>query len=292
MRLGRVLGVNIYLNPFFLGLLALYFVAGVLDRGLVAFGVVLVHEMAHALMANRLGISSNEVELLPFGGVARAGTELQVDPLRETYTALAGPASNLAMFALGVALKNYGLWHADLGPFFLQCNLLMAFFNMLPALPLDGGRVYRSYLAARIGITPATYRVALLGQIFGVLIAVFGVLGIWWGACGLDIPVTVFSFLFYAATRERSAAPYLLMQLLMRKQQELFREGVLSAKQLVVTENVPLGQLIRFFMPRCYHLMTVLDRHWQYKGTVTETRVIDTLLHRGANVPVGELIEK
>lgn len=118
MRLGRVLGVNIYLNPFFLGLLALYFVAGVLDRGLVAFGVVLVHEMAHALMANRLGISSNEVELLPFGGVARAGTELQVDPLRETYTALAGPASNLAMFALGVALKNYGLWHADLGPFF------------------------------------------------------------------------------------------------------------------------------------------------------------------------------
>jgi stage IV sporulation protein FB len=291
MRLGRILGVDIYLNPFFLALLALFFVAGVLDRGLVAFGVVLVHEMAHSLMANRLGISAHEVELLPFGGVARAGTELQVDPVRETYTALAGPASNLAMIAIAIALKNYGLWHADLGPFFLQCNLLMAFFNLLPALPLDGGRIYRSYLAARIGITPATYRAARLGQVFAVIIAAFSVLMVWWEACGLDILVIAL-FLFYAATRERSAAPYLFMQLLMRKQQELLREGVLPVKQLVAIENVPLGQLMRPFLPRQFYLVTVLDRKWQYLGTVTESSIIDTLMHRGSNVTVGELIER
>ncbi|KAF1085617.1 putative zinc metalloprotease Rip3 [Sporotomaculum syntrophicum] len=291
MRLGRILGVDIYLNPFFLALLALFFVAGVLDRGLVAFGVVLVHEMAHSLMANRLGIPAHEVELLPFGGVARAGTELQVDPVRETYTALAGPVSNLAMIAFAIALKNYGLWHADLGPFFLQCNLLMAFFNLLPALPLDGGRIYRSYLAARIGITPATYRAARLGQVFAVIIAVFSVLGVWWGACGVDILVTAL-FLFYAATRERSAAPYLFMQLLMRKHQELLREGVLPVKQLVAIENVPLGQLMQSFLPRRFHLVTVLDKQSQYLGTVTESSIIDSLMHRGSNVPVGELIER
>jgi len=291
MRLGRILGVDIYLNPFFLALLGLFFVAGVLDRGLVAFGVVLVHEMTHALVAHRLGVPANEVELLPFGGVARAGTELQVDPVRETYTALAGPASNLAMIAFGVALKNYGLWHADLSPFFLQCNLLMASFNLLPALPLDGGRIYRSYLAGRIGITPATYRAALQGQIFAVIILVFSILGIWWGACGLDIPVMAL-FLFYAATRERSAAPYLFMHLLMRKQQELLREGVLPVKQLVAIENIPLGQLIQPFLPRRFHLVTVLDQQWQHLGIVTESQIIDTLLHRGANVSVGELIER
>ncbi|TYO98026.1 M50 family metallopeptidase [Desulfallas thermosapovorans] len=291
MRLGRVFGVDIYLNPFFLALLALFFVAGVLDRGLVAFGVVLVHEMAHALVARHLGITANEVELLPFGGVARAGTELQVDPLRETYTALAGPASNLAMITLAVALKNYGLWHSDLGPFFLQCNLLMAAFNLLPALPLDGGRILRSYLASRIGITPATYRTALLGQAFAVLIVLVSVPGIWWGACGLDIPVTAF-FLFYAATRERSAAPYLFVQLLMRKQQELRREGVLPVKQLVAMENIPLGQLIQPFLPRRFHLVTVLDRRWHYMGTINELTIIDALLNRGADVPVGELVKK
>ena len=291
MRLGRVLGVDIYLNPFFLALLALFFVAGVLDRGLVAFGVVLLHEMAHSLTAKRLGVPVQEVELLPFGGVARAGTELQVDPVRETYTALAGPASNLVMIALAIGLKNHGLWHVDLGPFFLQCNLLMLLFNMLPALPLDGGRVCRSYLAARIGITPATYRVAGLGQVFAVMIALFSVLAIWWEGFGLDILVVAL-FLFYAATRELKAAPYLFMQLLMRKQQELLREGVLPVNQLAAIEDVPLGQLMQPFLPRRFHLVIVLDRKWQYLGTVTESRIIDALMHRGSNVTVGELIEK
>jgi len=202
MRLGRLMGVDLYLNPFFVALLALFFVAGVLGRGLVAFGVVLVHEMAHALAARRLGVSLDDVELLPFGGVVRAGAELAVDPVREIYIAAAGPASNLVMFGMGVAAKNYGLWHTDLGPFFLQCNLLVAAFNLLPALPLDGGRIYRACLSGRMGIGRATYRAARLGQFWAVIIAVAGALGMWAGYCGLDIPVTAL-FLLYAATREQ-----------------------------------------------------------------------------------------
>lgn len=290
MRLGRLMGVDLYLNPFFVALLALFFVAGVLGRGLVAFGVVLVHEMAHALAARRLGVSLDDVELLPFGGVVRAGAELAVDPVREIYIAAAGPASNLVMFGMGVAAKNYGLWHTDLGPFFLQCNLLVAAFNLLPALPLDGGRIYRACLSGRMGIGRATYRAARLGQFWAVIIAVAGALGMWAGYCGLDIPVTAL-FLLYAATREQKAAPYLFMQLVTRKREEMAREGVLPANWLAAMEYVPLGQLVRPFMPRRFHLVTVLDRQGRFRGTVTETVVIETLLQRGAGVPVGELLE-
>lgn len=290
MRLGRLLGVEIYLNPFFLILLALFFIAGVLGRGLVAFGVVLVHEVAHALVARRLGVPLDEVELLPFGGVARAGTELAVDPAREIPVALAGPASNLILFALGVACKNNGLWHSELGPFFLQCNLLVGMLNLLPAMPLDGGRVLRAILARRIGVRRATYRVAGLGQFFGAVTGLAGILGIRAGYCGLDIPVTAL-FLFYAATRERMAAPYLLMQLVMRKQHELAREGTLPAAHLVAMEHVPLVDVAARFVPRRFHLVVVLDRDWRPLGTVTETTLIDALMNRGANVPVGDLLK-
>lgn len=290
MRLGRFLGVDLYINPFFVALLALFFVAGVLGRGLIAFGVVLVHELTHAVVARRLGVTLKEVELLPFGGVARMGNELTVDPVREIYIALAGPASNIVMFALGIGLKNYGLWHADLGPFFLQCNLLVAGFNLLPALPLDGGRVYRAYLAGRVGIKHATYQAARLGQIFAICIVIVGILGIWTGCCGLDIPITAL-FLIFAATRERSTAPYLFMQLIMHKHEEMNRQGILPVTQLVAMENISLDQVIRPFVPRRFHLVTVLDSQWQYKGTVTETAIIDALMHRGPNVLVGELIK-
>ncbi|MEW6424924.1 MAG: site-2 protease family protein, partial [Bacillota bacterium] len=145
MRLARIMGINIYVNVFFLGLLGLFFVAGVMGKGLIAFAVVFCHELAHAAVARRLAVPVTDVELLPFGGVTRMGGEMILDPVKESYIAVAGPASNLLMAAAGLALKNHGLWHDELGPFFLQCNLLIAAFNLLPALPLDGGRVYRAH---------------------------------------------------------------------------------------------------------------------------------------------------
>ena len=291
MRIGRLFGIELYMNPFFLALLALFFVAGVLGRGLVAFGVVFIHEMAHAVTARRFGVELNEVELLPFGGVARAGSELAVDPVRETYIAVAGPISNFALFALGVAMKNYGLWHPDLGPFFLQCNLMVALVNLLPALPLDGGRIYRAYLAGKNGIRAATYRVAGMGQFIGLVITIAGIVGLWRGYCGLDIPVTAL-FILYASTRERRAAPFLFMQLIRHKQEELSREGYLPAAHLVAVESMPLGQLIRPFVPRSFHLITVLDNHYRYRGVVTESAVIGALLEKGANIPVGTLVQE
>jgi len=290
MRLGRFWGIEYTLNPFFLVLLALYFVAGVLDRGLIAFGVVLVHETSHALVAKRLGVAVEEVELLPFGGVARTGAELPVHPLREIYVAAAGPVSNLALFSLGVALKNYGIWHEELGPFFLQCNLLVAFFNLLPGLPLDGGHIYRAWRAQWDGIARATYKAAGLGQFIALVVMLVGTAGIWAGYCGLDIPVTAL-FLFYAATRERQESPHLFLRLLSLKNEELAREGVLPVVQLAAVENIPLGMLVRPFVPRRYHLVTVLDSRHRCLGTLTENAVIDALLQRGAGVTVGELLK-
>lgn len=289
MRLGRLWGIDYHLNPFFLALLVLFFVAGVLDRGLIAFGVVLVHETAHALVASRLGVTADRVELLPFGGVARTGPELAVHPVREIYVAAAGPASNLAMFGMGVALKNYGVWHDGLGPFFLQCNLLVALFNLLPALPLDGGRIYRALRAEREGIAGATFKAAGMGQFIAVVILLAGVSGMWAGYCGLDIPVTAL-FLLYAATRERLESPYLFMRMLRNKHEELKREGVLPVAQFAALESVPLGRLVRPFVPRRFHLVTVLDRQQRCRGTVTETAVIDALLQEGAHVTLGELL--
>lgn len=288
MRAGRFMDVELHINNFFLALLALFFVAGVLGKGLIAFMVVLVHEFAHAAAARRLGVPVADVELLPFGGVTRMGGELVLDPTREVYVAAAGPASNLLMAALGLAMKNYGLWDGELGPFFLQCNFLIAAFNLLPALPLDGGRVYRAHLARRLGVREATYRAAGLGQWWAAAIAVFGSAGLVTGFCGLDVLVTAL-FLFYAASRERRMAPYLFMEHLVQKKSELLGAGILPAKILVSLEDVPLGEVIRSFLPRRVHLVLVFNRQWQFRGLVTEAQVVDGLMEYGMDLPVGRL---
>lgn len=288
MKVGRVSGVEIHLNNAFLALLGLFFVAGVLGKGLIAFSVVLLHELAHVAAARRFGVHVSDVELLPFGGVSRMGGEVVFDPSKEVYVAAAGPATNLLLVGLGTALKNYGLWDDDLGPFFLQCNLMVAAFNLLPALPLDGGRVFRAYLARRVGLRQATHRAAWWGQFWGVAIILGGAAGLAMHLFGLDVIITGM-FLFYAATREKTLAPYHFIRHLAQKKEELAAAGVLPGEPLVSLDTVRLGDVIRTFIPQRFHLVLLLDRNWQYKGVVSEAQIIDALLTEGLDVPVGSL---
>lgn len=289
MRLGRIWGIELYLNIFFLFLLGLFFIAGVLDKGLVVFGIVLIHELAHILFARRLGIKVREIELLPFGGVSRMSSELELDPRKELYVSMAGPASNLALVFLSLILKNYGFWSGAWSPYFLQCNLIMAGFNLLPALPLDGGRVYRACLAQRFGLKTATYQASKSGQIWAVVIIFLGSLGLALGYTGFDISL-IGLFVFYTATREKNIAPYLFIRHLTQKKNELSRDGILAVEPLVTYEDVSLGEITRPFVPQKFHLVLVLDRQWQYKGMITETKIIDGLLTHGVDLPVSKLM--
>ncbi|WP_338091193.1 M50 family metallopeptidase [Pelotomaculum isophthalicicum] len=289
LKIGRVSGMEIHLNNYFLALLGLFFVAGVLGKGLIAFAVVLFHELAHVAVARRLGVQVSDIELLPFGGVSRMGGDIVFDPAKEVYVAVAGPAANLFLTGLGTVLNNHSLWDKDLGLFFLHCNLMVAAFNLLPALPLDGGRVFRAYLARRSGLKKATYLAAWWGQFWGVVITAGGLAGLVMRLSGLDIIITGL-FLLYAATREKSLAPYHFIRHLVQKKNELAAAGVLPGEPLVSLDTVRLGHLIQAFLPQRFHLVLLLGHDWQYKGVVSEVQIIEALLAEGVDCPVGKLL--
>ncbi|RYD01760.1 hypothetical protein N752_28300 [Desulforamulus aquiferis] len=100
MRIGRIFGIDIYFNLWFIALLGLFFVAGVLEKGLIVFAVVLFHEFAHTIAARFYGVRVIDIEILPFGGVARVGSEVSITPAKEIAVALAGPFSNLLLIGI------------------------------------------------------------------------------------------------------------------------------------------------------------------------------------------------
>lgn len=149
---------------------------------LAVFGCVLAHEFGHILMARRFGVRTPDVILLPIGGLARL-ERIPEEPRQELLIALAGPFVTLLIaLALGGAVLAGGETPAfggvDLTGSFLnammQVNILLLLFNMIPAFPMDGGRVLRAALASRIGLTRATRIAAGFGQGFAVLLAVYG----------------------------------------------------------------------------------------------------------------------
>lgn len=288
MKIASIFGVDVRLNRFFLLLFFLYFLLGALPQGLIAFGVVIVHELAHVIAAASYGIRVREVELLPFGGVARIEAGLEENPATETVVALAGPLTNGVMLITALGARMLGLGEPEWLPFFIRANLLVGGFNLLPALPLDGGRVYRAWLAGRVGLKEATERAADLGRLFGIGFAGVGLFTLVHGMADYNLFVAAV-FLFYSATREKGSAMYVFLRYLARKKEIMARRGAMLSRQVTVLETTPLKELVRYFVPGKYHLVAVLDHDRRLRRILTESEVIDGMLTYGWYLPVGEL---
>ena len=183
----RVLGIEVRLHVLFVYLVALLLALGVMNGSLLGtatvvgmlFGLVLVHELGHSLMARRFGVRVVDIVLWPLGGMARMA-EIPEEPKVEGWIAAAGPLVNLglALPALALHLALFGSEALLQNPLarplasfevlsacFVVINGMLGLFNLLPAFPMDGGRVLRAILAARLGWLAGTERAVRVGRI-------------------------------------------------------------------------------------------------------------------------------
>ncbi|HEX3031492.1 MAG TPA: M50 family metallopeptidase [Bacillota bacterium] len=296
MQIGRVKGTKLLLNPYFLGLLIIYFLAGVILKAAIVFGLVFYHELFHVLTARSLGIRVSEIELLPFGGVARMDDLLELKPELELKVAVAGPLSNLLLLLAMIAARTYGLgsdlfWTSEAVQYLEKANILMLAFNLMPALPLDGGRIYRAFLVPRVGIQESTMLAAGMGKGLALVLSILGLAGLYFELTGLDFFI-IAVFMFMATTRERARHWYVFLHSLTRKRQELFARGILAANVLVGEEDALVKDVVSRFIPGKYHLVVVLNRQQQSRGWLDENQLIEGLLTRGYQVPLAVLMEE
>jgi Zn-dependent protease len=197
LEIGRPFGIKVAVHWTFWLLPAVVFLSGffagstnraVFDTVAVLgiFGCVVLHELGHALAARGFGVRTRDIELYPIGGVARLD-RIPEKPHQELAIALAGPAVNIAI-ALFLAplmwFDGYGIglgasahsWMEAFWQRMLWANLFLAGFNLLPAFPMDGGRVLRAVLAIFVPRVQATAAAAHVGTVFAALFFVAGLL--------------------------------------------------------------------------------------------------------------------
>ncbi len=292
MRLLRLFGVDISLDIFFILLFGIYWCLGVLGQAMVIFCIVFLHEMGHVVVAKGYGVKVTGVELLPFGGVARMEGNIELDPVADIYVALAGPLTNAFLAGLGYMLQKFGVGNQQWLPFFVQSNILLGLFNLLPAIPLDGGRIFRALVSLHWGLKRATERAVTLSIGLSTAMALAGAWSVVTGRGNNFNFLVIAVFLTYCAVKEKVSAMYIFMKFLARKKEELFKEGVLLARQVVALESSYLKEVVRFFVPRKYHLVVVVGEDQRVKGTVTEGEIIEEILGGGRETPVGLLVQR
>lgn len=216
-KLGNISGIGVYVHWSFWLLPAWILISaggslgGALSSVLFVFaifGCIVLHELGHALMARHFGIGTRDITLYPIGGVASL-ERIPRRPSHELAIALAGPAVNVIIAAalflllLVAGIGSQGLLFRVAGGSFLvsllAVNVALVVFNMLPAFPMDGGRVLRAFLAMRLPYLRATEIAVRVGQAVAILL---GVTGLFTGGTLLFLAL----FVFLAAQSELSMA--------------------------------------------------------------------------------------
>jgi stage IV sporulation protein FB len=215
MSIGRIAGIDIRVHATFVLLIALFALAGTAPESpgvvgsllwLVAiFACVLVHELAHCFVGRSRGAVVHEIVLLPIGGVSKL-EHLPGNPRDELAMAIAGPLASLGLavgaaigaVAMGVALLPVDLVNGAIVARIFWFNLIVAGFNLLPAFPLDGGRVFRAALERRRDLLGATRIAVRVGHAVAIALVVLGVLfNVWLVLIGI--------FVYLGATAEEAA---------------------------------------------------------------------------------------
>ncbi|MGH8021672.1 MAG: site-2 protease family protein, partial [Opitutaceae bacterium] len=299
-KLLRVAGIEVRIHFTFLLLLlwigwSHYTIGGVpqaLDGvGLILalFGCVLLHEFGHAFAARRYGIRTPDITMLPIGGLARL-ERMPDKPSQELVVALAGPAVNVVIAALAIGVFGFRFdWRAlsaldqpgvSFGDKIASVNVMLVLFNLIPAFPMDGGRVLRALLAMVTTYGRGTQIAARVGQ---VLAFVFGFLGLWGGNPML---LLIALFVFLGAAQENTMAQ-------MKDLSGNLRVSDAMVTQLVtLDENATLDDAVETLLRTSQHEFPVLDGAGRVLGILTRNGMIAALKNHGATTPVTDVMHQ
>jgi Zn-dependent protease/predicted transcriptional regulator len=294
-KLARVAGIDVYIHATFVmlvGWIALVYwseshsLAAVINGVgyiLALFACVVLHEFGHALTAARYGFRTRDITLLPIGGVARLERMPDV-PIQELWVALAGPAVNVVIAAaLFLWLRASGNWESaepvgiTSGGFverIMFANVMLAAFNLLPAFPMDGGRVLRALLATRMEYTRATERAAVIGQGMAILLGFIGLLG---------NPVLIFIALFvwFGAGQEAGMA-----QMKLALGGIPVRHAMLTDFRALTPANT-LGEAVDLLLTSSQQDFPVID-NGQLAGILTRQDLLSALSRAGREAAVRD----
>ena len=298
LKIGSVAGIGIFLHWTFLLLLAGIFAFYLFQGSTVAsalagvgiitavFGCVVLHELGHALTARRFDVPTRNITLYPIGGIARL-ERIPSEPMKEFWIAIAGPAVNvvIAIFLAGLIVATGGSFAPQtmLDPgsnvlaTIMWINVALVGFNLLPAFPMDGGRVLRALLATRNDYADATQTAASIGQGMAILFGLFGLITL--------NPILLFIALFVYVGAQQEA-----QQAMMRALTEgtPVRQAMMTRFQTLMPDNT-LGDAVDELLAGSEHDFPVVDEKGQVIGLLRRRTLIQALSDRSRDTPVREV---
>ncbi len=271
------------MHPVFVLLMMLSVATGQFVELITLFVIVFIHELGHATAAALLGIQVKSIQMLPFGGVAVIEDRGDLTAGKEILISLAGPLQNVLMIGAAAAMQSLGWWDGEFLTYFIQANTIIALFNLLPILPLDGGKIAQALVSLFLPYHKTliiTYRISIVASMFMIGIALFP-LFIDQGKIELNI-LLMGCFLLYSGIVDYRNIPYRFVRFLVNRD-KLFTYHVSAgslAQPIISMPAKPLDAILRLFKREKYHMVYVMNAQGKIIGVLPEQRIIESYFEK------------
>ncbi|UVI28115.1 site-2 protease family protein [Paenibacillus spongiae] len=278
-------GILWSIHPLFVLVMLASVMTGYFVELLTLFGIVLVHELGHVIVARGYGWTIREVKLLPFGGVAEVEDSGGLPAKEEAAVVLAGPLQNVWMGAAAWGLGQLGWWNNEWASYVVQANIMIGVFNLLPILPLDGGKMLQVLLSRWLTYHQMLLwgaRISLLLSAGMVLYAFLPIIKA--GGTGIQLNLlAVGIFLFMTNWTYNRNIPYLFLRFLTSRAAASTRHIVRGvwAQPIVVSKRHTVTAALRLFKRDQYHLIVVMEERGRIVAVLPEQRLVNGFLEDG-----------
>ena len=215
-----------------------------------------IHEISHLFCCAMFEYRVLEIRLTPFGGSLKIDPLFETNPVAESFIAAAGPLSNLLMAGGVFYLKLLGITNCYLN-YWQITNLAIGIINLIPAFPLDGGRILHSWLNKNLGFENAVFWSKLISFVVAILVLVFGAVKLQNGS-GVIFITSGFFILFHVFKMQAPHLDY-IWQLLQHKKRLLQRKGILNLKPMMVTPQTPIRVPLQKYGTHDYLLFFIFN---------------------------------
>ena len=250
----------------------------------IAYGITALHETAHILTAKRCGVKTEAVEVMPFGITMRVSKECIANTTDEIKISVAGPLSNFLIVYL-----VYGFYGGAYKEYIIITSLAMGIFNLLPALPLDGGRIMRAILVKKAGHIRATTIALKITKITSAFVVLSGLYILFRSGFNFSF-LLIGGFLIANLTEERKNANMIIMKDILFSRKKLSEKGTARAEILAADLNESAKKMLGKLSYDKYYLVNVVDSRMEVIKTLTETEVIENMAVYGMNITFKKIV--
>lgn len=277
----------IKISKLFFPYIILLIIIGFKGKLLISFILVFLHELVHYIVAKKLGFKGFYIEILPIGAVLRLKDLDEADPKEDMIISLSGPLFNLLLAAIFYLISkfHYNYYYEYL----IMGNLALGIFNLIPAFPLDGGRVVRDLLALKTYYKNANKITVKISIVLGALITLYSIILLLFDKRSISMMVLGI-FIIIASYKEKERIVYLIMGDIINKKYKFNKKGYIENRSISMHIKKSLLEALSIIDKNKYNIFIILNSEMKAVNVIYEGELIEAIKIYG-NISIEEYLK-